>query len=224
MRMKWVHVEQSCGNEFGIEDFTFASEELIELKKLDFWGRYEDENLRIWPPDSFRQNKIRTERLLQSCRRFYLQLKTLWKLKDRCTQSVKYSEYLVLDLTQPSKRTSSKIGIRLSLKSIETPALHLEPKKIHFTWQPDKNECQTVLFTNKKIEWKIHGVKKFRKKKLQKVKMICLLCLCVERDEHLLDIVAAENRHLNIASILHTHFGFCFQVSCSVTIPDTSTN
>lgn len=44
--------------------------------------------------------------------------------------------------------------------------------------------------------------------------MICMLCLCVERDEHLIDIQSAESQQHNVASILHLHFPFCFQVSC----------
>lgn len=46
--------------------------------------------------------------------------------------------------------------------------------------------------------------------------MLCLLCLCVERDEHLIDIGSAESKRLNVASIIHAHFSFCFQVSDSV--------
>lgn len=42
--------------------------------------------------------------------------------------------------------------------------------------------------------------------------MICLLCLCVERDERLLDIASVESRQNNVASVLRTHFVFCFQV------------
>lgn len=52
--------------------------------------------------------------------------------------------------------------------------------------------------------------------------MICLLCLCVERDEHLLDVASAASQQLNIASILHTHFGFCFKVSQAVTKSEKS--
>lgn len=77
------------------------------------------------------------ERLLQQCRRFHLQLKTRRKRSSRSTtySAAKYFRYL--DPTKQSKWTSSKTGIRLSLKSIETSALHLELRIFHFTWQPD---------------------------------------------------------------------------------------
>lgn len=45
-----------------------------------------------------------------------------------------------------------------------------------------------------------------------------MLCLCVERDEHLIDIESAESQQHNVASILRLHFPFCFQVSCCLLI------
>lgn len=43
--------------------------------------------------------------------------------------------------------------------------------------------------------------------------MSCLLCLSVECDENRIDVASAEGQRQNIASILYTHFPFCFQVS-----------
>lgn len=43
--------------------------------------------------------------------------------------------------------------------------------------------------------------------------MICSLCLCAERDEHLIDIVSGESIQQSVASIVYTHFRFCFSVS-----------
>lgn len=47
----------------------------------------------------------------------------------------------------------------------------------------------------------------------RKSAMSCLLCLSIECDEHLIDITSAESRQNNVATVLHTHFRFCFAVS-----------
>lgn len=43
--------------------------------------------------------------------------------------------------------------------------------------------------------------------------MTCLLCLDGEVNEHPIDISSEYGQQLNVASIVHMHFGICFHVS-----------
>lgn len=79
------------------------------------------------------------------------------------------------------------------------------------TWK--SREKSTKHISKRKFWNKLNSVDLLKSwKKKFKTNMICLLCLCAERDEQLIDIVSVESRRQNVAFILHTHFRFCFEV------------